>query len=268
MDKKLIAIDLDGTTLNSESKVSQKTINTLNKVIDLGHVVNIVSGRPPRLITDIYNQIGLDNPLISFNGSLGYNPLTEWNKAYEYNINRDIVFDVLQQDKELGINLMAVEGKELFLANREANDEVGFFPTSLKPSEFITQENLTENPICLTLQIEHNKMDKFINYVDQNYGDTLEISPWGGPDSIVELASKDVSKETGLEVLSDYYNIDQSNIIAFGDEFNDETMLKYAGLGVAMKNGQPKIKELADDVTKYDNDNDGLARYLDEYFEL
>ena len=45
-------------------------------------------------------------------------------------------------------------------------------------------------------------------------------------------------------------------------------MLKYAGLGVAMKNGQPKIKQLADDVTKYDNDNDGLARYLDEYFEL
>lgn len=268
MDKKLIAIDLDGTTLNNNSEVSQKTVNTLNKVMDLGHVVNIVTGRPPRLVTDIYNEIGLDNPLISFNGSLGYNPLAKWNHAYEYNIEKDVVFDILNHSDELGINLMAVEGKQLFLANREADDEIGFFPTHLAPEEFVTEENLTEDPVCLTLQISPDKMSKFVDYINDNYGDTLQISPWGGPDSIVELAAKDISKKTGLEVLSDYYGISQDNIIAFGDEFNDETMLKYAGLGVAMKNGQPKIKALADDITEYDNDQNGLARYLEKYFEI
>lgn len=268
MDKKLIAIDLDGTTLNNNSEITTETVNTLNKLMDLGHIVNIVTGRPPRLVTDIYNEIGLNDPLISFNGSLGFNPLGEWSKAYEYNIDKNIVFDILKHKDKIGVNLMAVEGKELFLANEEAKDTVGFFPTQLEEHQIINEHNLTSNPVCLTLQIEPSKMNDFMQYIKDNYEDELEISPWGGNDSIVELATKDISKKTGIKVLSDYYEIGRNNILAFGDEFNDESMLQYAGLGVAMKNGQPRIKALANDITEYSNDENGLAKYLNHYFNL
>lgn len=268
MDKKLITIDLDGTTLNNQGKISEETIKSLNKVMDLGHIVTIVSGRPPRLINDIYHKIGLNTPLISFNGSLGFNPTRHWEKSYEYNINKKIVFDILNHQNEIGVNLMAAEGKNSFFANKESDIPVGFFPTKLAPEEIITKSNLIEDPICLTLQITPNKMGVFTKYINTIYNNNLKISPWGGKDSIVELATKDISKQTGLEVLTNYYGIDAQNVIAFGDEFNDESMIKFAGLGVAMKNGQPKIKNIANDVTEYDNDHDGLAKYLKKYFKI
>jgi 5-amino-6-(5-phospho-D-ribitylamino)uracil phosphatase len=268
MEKKLIAIDLDGTTLNSQGQVSEKTIKILNQIVKLGHIVTIVSGRPPRLIHDIYHKIGLDTPLISFNGSLGFNPVKNWEKSYEYNINKNIVFDILDHQNDIGVNLMAAEGKTSFFANKESNTTIGFFPTKLSQEEIITKDNLTEDPICLTLQINPSKMKSFTEYITKNYSDNLKISPWGGKDSIVELATKDISKKTGLEVLTQYYNIHPKNTIAFGDEFNDETMIDFAGLGVAMKNGQPKIKNKANDITKYDNNHDGLANYLKNYFSL
>lgn len=64
------------------------------------------------------------------------------------------------------------------------------------------------------------------------------------------------------------YQINRSHIIAFGDEHNDLEMLDAAGRGVAMQNAIPDIKAIADDVTPVDNDHDGLAKYLQEYFKL
>ena len=64
------------------------------------------------------------------------------------------------------------------------------------------------------------------------------------------------------------FNIARQNIIAFGDEHNDLEMLDAAGRGVAMKNAIPAIKDVADDVTSVDNDHNGLAKYLQDYFKL
>ena len=64
------------------------------------------------------------------------------------------------------------------------------------------------------------------------------------------------------------YNISKQNIIAFGDEHNDLEMLDAAGRGVAMRNAIPAIKKVADDVTPVDNDHNGLAKYLQNYFRL
>ncbi len=68
--------------------------------------------------------------------------------------------------------------------------------------------------------------------------------------------------------MADFYNIEQKDVIAFGDEFNDQEMIEYAGFGVAMKNGQPKVKAIADDVTDLDNNHDGLADYLENHFKI
>ena len=64
------------------------------------------------------------------------------------------------------------------------------------------------------------------------------------------------------------YQLSPDQIIAFGDEHNDAEMLSYAGRGVAMKNAVDDIKQIADDVTPLDNNHDGLAKYLQDYFHL
>lgn len=71
-----------------------------------------------------------------------------------------------------------------------------------------------------------------------------------------------------MERLAHYYHIKRADVIAFGDEHNDDEMIDYAGLGVAMKNATPKLKSLADDVTTLTNDQDGMADYLAHALKL
>ncbi len=107
-----------------------------------------------------------------------------------------------------------------------------------------------------------------IDFVQTQFGDQVEVSPWGGPHPIVEIATKGIHKSTGLKFLADYYGILQKDIIAFGDEGNDLTMMQYAGTGVAMKNAIDRIKDLADDVTDFTNDEDGVANYLQDHMDI
>ena len=79
-----------------------------------------------------------------------------------------------------------------------------------------------------------------------------------------EIMPKGLSKGNSLLEIAKYYNIDQKDIIAFGDELNDETMIEVAGTGVAMGNAVEKIKEIADYIT-LSNDEDGIADYLEKF---
>jgi hydroxymethylpyrimidine pyrophosphatase-like HAD family hydrolase len=82
------------------------------------------------------------------------------------------------------------------------------------------------------------------------------------------LVPKGIDKYTGVQTISELLGVDNKDVIAFGDEFNDEQMIQHAGFGVAMKNAQPKIKAVADAITKYDNDEDGLAHFIETKLEL
>ena len=78
MHKKMIALDLDGTLLNYESKLSDFTIDTIKKISALGHKVIITTGRPYRMAHTYYKQLELDTPMINFNGSLTHLPEKKW----------------------------------------------------------------------------------------------------------------------------------------------------------------------------------------------
>ena len=82
---------------------------------------------------------------------------------------------------------------------------------------------------------------------------------------ILEVMPKGIHKAEGLKLLSEYLVIDQSQVMAMGDEENDLTMLKWAGLGVAMANGVDKVKAVADAVTTKTNEESGVAEAIHNY---
>lgn len=84
---------------------------------------------------------------------------------------------------------------------------------------------------------------------------------------MIEIVKLGINKAIGLQKVSDYYQIPQRNIIAFGDEDNDFEMIEYAGKGVAMGNAIEELKTLAKDVT-LSNEEDGIAVYLNEVLNL
>lgn len=268
MERKLIALDLDGTTLNGHAELSPKTQAVLRAARQAGHLVSIVTGRPNRMSTGIYDQLKLDGPMINFNGSLGHIPHQQWAGEYQYTFDKGVAFDLLAHRQELGINMIAAEGKHLFLAVKDRPVELGFFPSVLKSNQILNQKSLTQDPTSLTIAVDRAHQEQLLSYLNHQFGDQVDAAPWGGPNSVVELGVKGVQKATGVEVLADHYHVARKNIVAFGDEHNDAAMLDYAGWGVAMQNATPTIKGIANDVTPLDNDHDGLATYLQDYLKL
>lgn len=268
MDQHLIALDLDGTTLNNQSKLTNETIITLRALARDGHIVSIITGRPYRIAKHIYDEIGIKTPMVNFNGALTHIPHEHWDKEYDVELTRELALDLLAHRKELGIKTITVENKHHVWANQASNDLPEFLPNRLRDDQILTATNLTGNPIAMTIQYEPEHQEEIIKAVNEKYGDFVEPRVWGGPYNILELIHRGTHKESGMFYIAKQYQIDRQNIIAFGDEHNDLEMLDAAGRGVAMHNAIPELKSIANDVTPIDNEHNGLAKYLRDYFKV
>lgn len=267
--KKLIALDLDGTTLNQESQISEKTFTTLRRAMADGHKVVIATGRPYRMSDQFYRQLQLTTPMINFNGALVHIPEQNWEGEMETSFNRSIVFDLLAEKKNLKLDFIAAENRETFFI-----DDLNFFDKNFFSQEaatkanLLTTENLTTNPTSMLLRSQPNNLESVANELKQQFGDEVEVNTWGGPSSILEVVAKGIQKARGLSHVAEKFGMDKNDIIAFGDEHNDVEMLDYAGWGVAMLNGTDQVKNVANDITEKTNAEDGVAEYLQKYLDL
>lgn len=266
--KKLIAIDLDGTTLNNHSVISATTEKALKKAIKHGHYVSIVTGRPYRMSSQFYKQLGLTTPMVNFNGALVHIPNKKWEYEKETGIQRDLVFDILSQKKSLHLDFIAAENKETFFIDSFEHFDSTFFAAEASENNLLTTKNLVSNPTSMMVRTVNSEAKKVSDSLIAQYGDYIDVRTWGGPTPILEIVSKGIHKAKGVEQVSNFLGIKRADVIAFGDEHNDEEMLDYAGWGVAMKNGVEKTKAVANDITSETNDEDGLAKYLENYLDL
>ena len=274
MDRKLIGIDLDKTTLNDAGKVSDRTRRTLQAAQREGHIVSIVTGRPVRLSMDIYDTLGLQSPMINFNGSLGHKPYQHWDHECSFNIDREIAFDLLENAQMMGIDTVVAESKNDVWANgngpQRGTEDAIFFPQDETGRKMLDRLNLQTDVNAILIHAENALHQSQIqHFVTDRYGaDRVNVKTWGGESPVLEVAPAGVSKDTGLDVLRKAYDIKRDDIYAFGDEMNDFEMIGYATHGVVMKNGNPELKAIADDMTDYTNEEDGLARYLEKLLKL
>lgn len=268
MTKYLIALDLDGTTLNDQSRISLRTQRTLNKLAKMGNVVSIITGRPFRISHQYYDQLQLHSPMANLNGALTHIPYRQWKDEESETVPRDLVFDLLAHQKELGVETISVEDKSHVWANRPTSILPEFIPDHLQSDQLLSSGTLNHDPLCVTVHYQAALLPRLKKFVMDNYGDVVETRVWGGSYDIIELIHRGIHKEKSVKKIAAAYGINRQQIIAFGDESNDREMLAYAGTGVAMKNAISKIKSVADDVTPWDNNADGLARYLQGFFGL
>lgn len=267
MTKKLIAIDLDGTTLNSQSLISQRTASVLQKATEAGHYVSIATGRPYRMSAQFYQQLQLETPMVTFNGALVHKPNVAWPYERELSIQKEIAFEILAQKERLHLDFVAAENRETFFIDRLGNFEGEFFATE-KITEANLFRNLKSNPTSLLVKTQHEVSKEVSASLIEQFKDSVDVRTWGGPHAILEIVPKGVQKAMALSVVAHSLGIQPKDIIAFGDEHNDLELLDYAGWGVAMQNGTEQLKAVANDVTTKNNDQDGLADYLEEYLAL
>lgn len=273
MEKKLIAIDLDGTTLNDESKITPETFQVIQILLKKGHIVSIATGRSYRKSYHLYDELLLKTPIVNYNGAWAHFPNNEnWKQGYHKTLDLDLAFSLLNLNAEPEINLITAETVDKVFVDRTKDEyHSDFIPFQLRDVDLhpFNQKYLTENPTSISVftPTEENiptVQDKII----QQYGDKIEVQTWGGRTPTLEIVSLGIQKAMGVERIANYYNIQRKDILAFGDEANDYEMIQYAGHGVVMKNGIEKLKDVSDDITNYTNDENGLAQYLSEYFKL
>lgn len=286
---KLINIDLDGTLLNSYGEVSIENKKAIKEAIEKGVEVVIASGRVYTSIENIANEIGANNYIISGNGSMLYD-VKNREILYENYMNKQKVLDLVKICEENSIYYNIYTENSVIAKSLNYNVLFYHHENKNKKEEKRTNINIVED---IYKYIQESKTNKFlkITICDNNqivFGsiirklrkikdiDVLDVAHMSkktiksGTEDVkveyfyTEITNKKVDKWTAIEILMEKNNIKREEVISIGDNVNDQNMIINSGIGVAMGNSAPYIKEIADFVTE-DNNSDGVAKAIRQY---
>ena len=285
---KLVAIDLDGTMLNSYGVVTENTKNIIKKTIEKGTNVIIASGRPIDSIKTIANEIGSTKYFIAGNGALIYD-IQKNDILYENYLNKEKVLEIIKMCEENSISYNVYTDKTI-LATALKYNVLYYYKENLKKAEDKqTHINIVENMYEYINKMKEEKFLK-ITICDENKSvfqsiikklnqieniEVLDVSHMSrkliqqGTEEIpieyyyTEISAKNVDKWYALEILMSKLNIKKEEIVAIGDNINDKKMIEEAGLGVAMGQSNPTIKEIANYITD-SNEQEGVATILEK----
>ncbi len=264
--KKIFYTDLDGTLLTSEKKVSPRTMQALKDFTAAGNYFAINTGRSLDSAKSVQIENALTFPgsyLIAFNGSEIYD-CAAGKDIYKTGVPLDLVPKIFSMAKEYGIHCHTYKDDRIITPDE--GEELNFYRRVIKTPYILTDDicsELTDAP-CKIIGIElhdKEKIDNFKKAVEELGGDRLTLL-YSNP-YYLEIFNSEAGKGNAVKRLANHLGVKISNTIGAGDEENDITMLESAGMGVAMLNAVEIVKEASDVITKYDNDNDGLAEILE-----
>ena len=262
---KLIAVDLDGTLVRSDQSISQRTMDTLIRVQEMGVKVVVASGRPTFGTAHVADTLRLEKYggyVMSYNGGEIYDWRTKI-QLHAQTLDEAIIPYLYTCAKEHGMSIMTYIGKEVVsevddneyiqysvMRNRMTLRKVDDFVKAMEGAGIVKCIIVGDPTLLPALETEMQKVLKEKAGVFRSESFFLEIVPMG------------IDKAKGLSILLDKIGLQPSELIAFGDGYNDTPMLQFAGTGVAMENAAKEIKKTADMVT-LSNDDDGVAITLE-----
>ncbi|MGT2933888.1 Cof-type HAD-IIB family hydrolase [Streptococcus catagoni] len=269
MNKKIIALDLDGTLLHHDNTISDYSKKVIKKVQEKGHYVLISTGRPYRMALDYYMQLELKTPIITFNGSLTHMPEQKWEHEHNVTLDKKYLLKMLDCQDDFKMDFIASEYRKNFYITMENRDKINpqlFGVDEITNKMSLKIEKITRDPNALLMQSHHEDKYALAQDIRSFFNDEIEVDSWGGPLNILEVSPKNINKAYALNYLLNLFNKDRADLIAFGDEHNDIEMLAFAGIGYAMKNANSVLLPYADQQLDYSNEEDGVARKLEELF--
>lgn len=269
MERKLIALDLDGTLLNSESQLTNYTKQVLHEVEKLGHQLVITTGRPYRMSFDYYKELKMTGPMINFNGGWTHIPEQKWQFEHERLLDKELYLDILQREEEFEADFIASEYRKTFYVTHTHRHTIPpelFAVKQIEDQSELRVDKVTKSPNALFLQTRHADRYALAKSIEKQYNHEVAVTTWGGPLNIIEFSAKGVNKAYALERLLFNLGMQPSQLIAFGDELNDLEMLDFAQTGYAMKNANPDLLTVADQQLDLTNDENGVAKELARLF--
>ena len=288
---KLIAIDLDGTMLNSYGMVTENTKNTIKEIEKQGIEVIIASGRPIDSIKEIAKEIESKNYFIAGNGAIIYDIKND-EIIYEKTLSKEKVLEIIKICEENSISYNVYTEKEILATSLKYN-VLYYHKENLKKEENKkTKINIVKNmyeyiknkedarylkiTICDESKTVFNSIIRKLKELKEI--EILEVSHMArktirqGTEEFsisyyyTEISEENVDKWNAIEFLIEKLNINKNEIMAIGDNSNDKNMIENAGLGIAMKQSSPNVINIADEVTDGNNE-EGVAKILQKYYK-
>ena len=265
---KLIALDIDGTLLNSKKEVTKEVFDAIQMAKKKGVKVVLSTGRPLPGVQSLLKELKLNNEenyVVTFNGGL----------VQEIS-SQDVISNIEMSYEDFNIIYNELSKKHNVKIHINTPDSV-VVPYKDAPKYSIHEANLNNIPVICMDESEINEdltfckvmlidepeiIDNIITKIPKDFHDKYTIvrsAPF-----FLDFLNKKVNKGSGLQALCNKLNIDPCEVIAVGDEENDRHMIEFAGLGVAMGNARDSIKEIANYITD-SNDNHGIAKVISEF---
>ena len=265
-ETKVLVLDIDGTLTNSKKQITENTKKSIIHIMEEGHIVMLASGRPTPGMRKYEKELELEKYggyLLSFNGARIINCRTG-DIVFQKTLPPVILPGLYKFADENNCGLMTYLSDNIILGTRsdeyvELEAKINGMPIK-EVANLLSFVDFEMNKCLMTAPIE--KAPAFEEKLNEMYGDIISV--YRSEPFFIEIMPKEVDKASSLNRMLAAVGLKRDNVICCGDGFNDMTMIRYAGIGVAMANAQEKVKQAADFITD-SNDEDGIVKVIKKF---
>ena len=265
----LIATDVDGTLLNGEDIITARTRDVIGAAVAAGTHFILATGRPPRWIPPVVEELGFAPIAVCANGAVIYDAATD-----RVISARTLPVEALAEIAEIAAHVVPGAGLAAERVGTSAHDSAtpqfvsapGYEHAWLNPdnTEVSFEDVLSAPAVKLLVRMPGVPSSQLAAALAKHVGLLGDIT-YSTNDGLVEISPIGISKAIGVQEVARPLDISAQDTVAFGDMPNDVPMLLWAGHGVAMGNAHPEAVAAANEVTESNND-DGLARVLERWW--
>lgn len=265
MTYKMIVLDMDDTLLRDDHTISPRTKKALLDAQQAGVKVVLASGRPTYAMVDVAKELELDKYgsfILSFNGGR----ITDYRtneEVYAKALSKETMHEMIDISKREDVYIHTYIGNDIVTEKNNPYTLIEKEITAMEIVEVSSLKDAVTEPVVKALMLEEpEKLALVEKKLQQEFAGKLSIMR--SKPFFLEVTENGVDKGQSLDYLIQQLGIKQEEVIAMGDSYNDVSMIKFAGLGVAMGNAPQDIKDLANHVTET-NMNDGVAIVVEEF---
>lgn len=266
MSIKLVAVDIDGTLITDDRKVTSQVFEAVQEAKANDVQVVIATGRPIAGVTGLLEELNLNqigSYVITFNGGLVQDAETG-EEIVKETMSYEDYLDIEFLSRKIGLHMHAITKEGIYTANRNIGKYTVHESTLVNmPIFYRTPEEMASKEIVKMMMIdEPDVLDAAIKNIPKEFYDKYNIvksTPF-----YLEFMLKSVSKGNAIIHLAEKLGLDMDQTMAIGDAENDRAMLEVVGNPVVMENGSPELKKIAKYITKSNNES-GVAYAIREW---